>query len=187
MFFSIQYNAYQTILPLLFQLNEKFPDNSKILSRLGKTLSNKLISKNEEGWVYLRKNIDLLKKDNKQEQYEGHIYYYLYNLLNNRKFNLVQVELNIYKEGIQDKPKYHRFLATFYEVLSKPEEEIISQHKTAFKISDTNDEKLKSINSYLDYLTRIDGLKYRLKIEELKKKRIELYITINESETKPSR
>jgi len=31
-------------LPLLFTLNDKFPNNSKIVSRLGKTLSNQVFS-----------------------------------------------------------------------------------------------------------------------------------------------
>ena len=168
MFFSIQYKAYQTILPLLVKLNDKFPENSKIVSRLGKTLSNQTIKRNEKGWIYLKEVIELFKKENNIEKHEEHIYYYLYNLLNNERMDLLAEELETYKQYIRDKPKYYRFLARISESSNKSFEEIVARYEEALKISDTKKEELNSVEAYLDYLTKIDLIQYQSKIEMLK-------------------
>ena len=107
--------------------------------------------------------------------------------MNNDKLELIQTELEVYRESIQKKPKYHRFLARFYEELKKSEEEIITENETALNISETNDEKLISIEAYLEYLIRIDAKKHFTKIEDLKKRRNEIYDIINSIKTKLSR
>jgi|GEM_PF-6245615 len=170
MFFSIQYNAYQTILPLLFKLKDKFPENAKILSRLGKTLSNQIIERNEEGWPYLKKAMELFKNENNTEQHDAHIYHYLYNLLNNERMDLLAGELETYRQYISDKPKYYRFLARVAENLNQFSEEIIALYEKALNLSDVKEEEIKSIESYLDYLTKIDPLLHQSKIQILRKR-----------------
>jgi tetratricopeptide (TPR) repeat protein len=184
---AINYKAYMTILPLLFNLNKKFPNDSKILSRLGKTLCNKQIGKANEGRVYIKEAIELFKKENNLKNYYDFVFYYLYGLLNENNYEVLETEIAIYKKDIKHLSKYHRFLAWGKETSNESIDKIISEYETAIIISETIGEKLKSIESFLDYLFRIDSVEYESKIKDLKLIRDELYKEIDKEDTKPSR
>ena len=168
-FAAIQYKAYHTVLPLLFELNKKYPRNSKIISRLGKTLSNQVICRSEEGREFLKEAIELFEREHNETQLIGHIFYYLYNLLNGEEFELLGKEIENFRTKIEYLPNYFRFLGKYYEQLDKPEEEIIEAFEEGMMISATLDEKIKSLGALLEYLTGRDDDKYELRIRELKK------------------
>jgi len=154
-------------LPILYKLNKKYPSNSKIVSRLGKTLSNQVIAQNEEGWKFLKEAIILFKNENNNEKVIDHIFYYLYNLLNNEYIELLQKEIEYYENEIKNQPRYYQLLALYKESIGKPEEEIIKAFETAINIAETNEEKLFSLKALLNYLS-VDPDKNSAKIEELK-------------------
>ena len=167
-FSAIQYKAYHTIVPLLFELNKKYPNNLKIISRLGKTLSNQVVCRNEEGRKFLLKAIELFENKQNEKQLIGHIFFYLYNLINNEEYELFDREINRFKIYIEDLPAYYRFLGKYYEQQDKPEEETIEHFKKAIEISSSDDEKVKSINSLLNYLLSRNDNKHEKRIEQLK-------------------
>ena len=167
-FAAIQYKAYHTVLPLLFELNKKYKRNSKIISRLGKTLSNQVICRNEDGREFLKEAIALFEKEHNETQLTGNIFYYLYNLLNDGEFRILNEEIERFKNKIEHLPNYFRFLGKYYEQLDKPEEEVIKVFEEGIKISTSMDEKMKSINALLEYLNNKDDEKYKLRIGEFK-------------------
>jgi tetratricopeptide (TPR) repeat protein len=133
---AIHYNAYHSILPILFKLNEKFPDNLKIVSRLGRTLSNQVIARNKEGGEYLKQAITLckeawisetdeMKKAHFRKRYDDHVFYYLNNLLCNEQKETLKSEMINYQNDIKCIPEYHRLFARHFEFLEKSAEEII--------------------------------------------------------------
>ena len=167
-FAAIQYKAYHTIIPLLFDLYKKYPENSKTLSRLGKTLSNPIISRHEEGQKYLLKAIELFESNNNEQQLIGHIFFYLYNLLNNEKYELLKIEIKRFKNKIVHLPDYYQFLGNYYIQLGNPENEVIEHFQKAIEISSSNDEKTRSVNTLLNYLIGKNKHKYKAQIERLK-------------------
>jgi tetratricopeptide (TPR) repeat protein len=166
-FFSIQYKAYQTIVPLLFKLNGKFPGNTKNISRLGKTLSNQVISRNEEGWSFLKESISLLKNENKEKEMQENIRFYFYNLLNNDKLELLASEIQNYDSDIEQNSAYLLFSANYFQKLGKSEEIIINIYQEAICIAKTKVEKLKAMEGLLRYLSTINREKNKRLFEEL--------------------
>ncbi|MEK0337176.1 MAG: tetratricopeptide repeat protein, partial [Nitrosopumilus sp.] len=167
-FAAIQYKAYHTVLPLLFELNKKYPRNSKIISRLGKTLSNQVICRSKEGREFLNKVIELFEKEHNETQLIGHIFFYLYSLLNDEEFEILNKEIECFKNKIEHLPNYFRLLGKYFEQLDKAEEEIIECFEKAIEISPSNDEKKWSVKALLYYLTNKDSDKYKIRIEQLK-------------------
>ncbi|PCJ84320.1 MAG: hypothetical protein COA57_09450 [Flavobacteriales bacterium] len=167
-FIAIQYKAYHTVLSLLFELNQKYPGNSKIISQLGRTLSNRIICRRKEGREFLKEAIELFEREHNEKQLIGHVFFYLYNLLNDEEFKLLDKEIELFKNKIEHLPKFFRFLGKYYGQLGKPEEEIIEVFEKAIKISLSNDEKNWSVSALLNYLTNRDSDKYKMRIEQLK-------------------
>ena len=167
-FAAIQYKAYHTILPLLFELHKKYPENLKIVSRLGKTLSNQVICRNEEGRKFLLKAIELFESNYDEKQLSGHVFFYLYNLLSNEEFEVLKDEIKRFKNKIEHLPNYYRLLGNYYDQLDKPEKEIIEYFDKAIEISSSNDEKVRSVNTLLNYIINKSEHKYKIRIERLK-------------------
>ena len=167
-FAAIQCKAYHTILPLLFELHTKYPINSKILSRLGKTLSNHVICRHKEGRNFLLKAIELFESNHNEQQLIGHIFFYLFNILNNEEYELLEDEIERFKNKIEHLPNYYQFLGNYYEQLNKPENEIIALFKKAIELSLSNDEKVRLVSALLNYLTNKSEHKYKIEIERLK-------------------
>ncbi len=163
-----------TVLQLLFELNEKYPGNSKIISRLGKTLSNQVICRNEEGQEFLMEAIEIFEREDNKKQLFGHIFFYLYNLLNDEKFERLNEEIKRFKNKIKHLPSYFLFLGEYYEQLDKPEEEIINLFEDSIRISSSDNEKRKSVYSLLNYLANKDGDRFRIRIEHLNETLIQL-------------
>jgi hypothetical protein len=179
-FQAIELKSYYSIIPLLFQLNTKYPNNLRIISWLGRSLSNQVIARNEEGRKYLRQAITLYKevwlnesdetkKRNLRKQYEDHIFYFLYNLLSNEQKKTLQKEIENHQNDVRHLPKYHRFLARYFEFLEKSEADIISCYEAAINISETIEDKLKSFEALIYYLTTKYEGKYHQRIDGLKK------------------
>jgi tetratricopeptide (TPR) repeat protein len=168
-FLAIQYKAYHTVLPMLFELNKKFPGNSKIISRLGKTLSNQDICRSEEGREFLKEAIELFEREHNETQLIRHIFFYLYSLLNDDEFEILNKEIEFFKNKMEHLPYYFRFLGKYYEQLDKGEEEIIEVLEKAIELSHTDDEKKLSVSTLLNYLTNMAGDKYNMRIEQLEK------------------
>lgn len=179
-FQAIEQKSYHSIIPLLFQLYKNYPNNLRIISWLGRTLSNQVIDRNEEGRKFLKQAITLYKevwinepdetkKVNLRKQYDDHIFYYFYNLLNNEQKETLQTEIDNYQNDVRHLPKYHRFLARYFEFLEKSEKDIISSYETAINISETIEEKLKSFEALIDYLTTKNEGKYHQRIDGLRK------------------
>ncbi len=167
-FAAIQYKAYHTIIPLLFDLHKKYPNDSKTVSRLGKTLSNPIICRHEESQKILLEAIELFESNNNEQQLIGHIFFYLYNLLNNEKYELLEVEIKRFRDKIVHLPNYYQFLGNYHIQLGKPENEVIEKFEKAIVISSSNDEKARSVNTLLNYLIEKNKHKYETQIEQLK-------------------
>jgi tetratricopeptide (TPR) repeat protein len=144
-FLAIHFNAYHSILPILFKLNEKFPDNLKIVSRLGKTLSNQVIARNKEGWGYLKQAITLykeawisetdeIKKANFRKLYDDYVFYYFNNLLCNGQKETLKTEMINYQNDIRGIPEFHPFFARHFEFLEKSAEEVMSSSDKTFSV-----------------------------------------------------
>ncbi|MHA2039828.1 MAG: tetratricopeptide repeat protein, partial [Promethearchaeota archaeon] len=167
-FLAIQYKAYHTILPMLFELNKKYPGNSKIISRLGKTLSNQDICRSEEGREFLKEAIKLFEREHNETQLIGHIFFYLYSLLNDDEFKILNKEIDGFKYKIEHLPYFFRFLGNYYMKLDKGEEEIIEVLEKAIELPQTADDMKLSVSKLLNYLTTMAGDKYKMRIEQLK-------------------
>ncbi len=127
--------------------------------------------------MFLKQAINLFKLENNEDQYAGHILYYLYNLLNNERYQVLESEIEFYRDEIKELPAFHRFLAWYNESQNKPETEIIAYYKKAFELSDNDEEKLRSIDLWIEYLHRHEPEKYEQEIEWLRKTRNELLAT----------
>lgn len=171
---AIYYKAYQTVIPLLFKLNEKFPNDSKIVSRLGKTLNNKEVGRYVEGFKYIKEAISLFESENNKEKYEDFVFFYLYGLLNIKDGETLKSEIENYKNKIKHLAKYYRFLGIYFQFLKHPESKIIETYKTAIQIGETNEEKLKAIEPLLVFMEIHDRDKYKTMIEEITKLQQEL-------------
>ncbi len=148
---AIQYKSYEQVLLILQELNKEFPDSSKIKSGLGKTLSNSVIKKYEEGQKYLREAIELFKKENNKQQLQSHIIYYLYNLKNHEQTEFLEKEFKRLKSDLVEDADYLRFEAhyTFYKTLAV--EKAIPHFEKAIKIAPDN-EKREFVESLLRFL-----------------------------------
>jgi tetratricopeptide (TPR) repeat protein len=165
---AIRYKAYGTSIQLLFNLNTKFPNDSKIVSRLGKTLCNKAVGRIEEGRVFIKQAIELFKKENDKINYEKFILYYLNGLLNNEYLELLSEEVQQYGYDLKLNVNYFIFIANYYRKLGKSEDEIIKIYKEAISIVKTKGEKVKAVESLLRYLTILDDEKHKTLFEEMK-------------------
>ena len=159
---------------MLFKMKQVFPTDANITKKLGKTLSNRVINRREEGIKYLKEAITLYKKDNNQEEVCKLTLYYFYHLLNHEEFDTLNEEIEYYKSDIVDWPGFHRFLGVFKQNLGRPEEDIINEFEKAIDKSRTDEEKLKSIEVLLSFLIKLDVKKYATKIVDLKNHNLRL-------------
>jgi len=168
-FLSIQNKSYTQILPILEILNDKFPDNSKIKSRLGKTLSNQVIGEHERGWRFLKQAIELFKKENNILQLQGHIIYYFYNLLNQHQIELIEKKIKIYENDLIQDADYFRFMAHFSFAKHSSIDEAIGHFEKAIDIAEGLIKKREFAESLLRFLSEQNNPLYKryfLKYEE---------------------
>ena len=171
-FHAIRLKALHSVLPLLFALNKKYPNNPRIISRLGKTLANPVINRAEEAIPFIIEAIDLYKQRMDKDQTIDHIIYYLRGLLYAEQLDLLKEKLEKYTPDLMGISKYHRFLARYFTYLKKPENEIMNQFQIAIEKAVTPDEYETSIKAYIyfleyesneDHLDIIDSLRNKLK------------------------
>ncbi len=170
LFLSIQYKSYIKVLPLLEKLDEKFPDTSKLKSRLGKTLSNQVIGQQEKGWGYLKQAIQLFKKEKNIQQLQHHIIYYCYNLMNHQQMKLLDEELKAFAIDLIHDADYFRFMAHYSFANNQDLDEVIYYFEKAIDIAEGVSEKREFAESLLRFLSEQNSTlykKYFLKFEEL--------------------
>ena len=114
------------------------------------------------------KAIELFESNYDEKQLSGHVFFYLYNLLNNEEFEVLKDEIKRFKNKIEHLPNYYQFLGNYYDQLDKPEKEIIEHFEKAIEISSSNDEKVRFVNTLLNYLINKSEHKYKIRIERLK-------------------
>ncbi|MBK7031281.1 MAG: hypothetical protein IPH45_19685 [Bacteroidales bacterium] len=166
-YLAIQHKAYHSILPFLYKLNEKFPHSFKIISRLGKTLSNQVIARAEEGCVFLKEAISLFQQEQNEKEMQDHLVFYFNNLLFNEKLELLEEELQFYKQEIKFNYTYNLFRANYSIKQEKPEEEIINLFEEALETAELKAEKLKVIHALLKYLSTIEQKNYTDLVKKL--------------------
>ena len=170
LFLAIQYKSYIKVLPLLVKLDEKFPDNSKLKSRLGKTLTNQVIGQKEKGWGYLKQAIQLFKKENNIQQLQNHIIYYCYNLINHKQMKLLDEELKTYAIDLIHNANYFRLMAHYSFVKNQNLDEAIIYFEKAIDMADGVTAKREFAESLLRFLSEQNSTLYKnyfLKFEEL--------------------
>jgi len=149
---AIQYKSYSQTLLILTVLNNKFPNDSKIKSGLGKTLSNSVIGKYEEGQKYLREAIELFKAEHNAQQLQSHIIYYLYNLINHAQAELLEKEFKRLEADLVKNADYFRFRAhySFYE--NQNFDSAINYFEQAIEVASENDKRefVESLLRFLD-------------------------------------
>jgi len=170
LFLAIQYKAYKTVVPILLKLDERFPGNSKIKSRLGKTISNQVIGEYQKGWRYLKQAVELFKNENNIQQLQGHIIYFFYNLLNQHQMELIEIEMKTYENDLVQDADYFRFMAHYSFVKNSNIEEAIGYFEKAIEINEGLLEKREFAESLLRFLSELNSplyKKYFLKYEQI--------------------
>ncbi|MHB8772260.1 MAG: tetratricopeptide repeat protein, partial [Syntrophales bacterium] len=170
LFLSIQYRSYHKVLSLLEKLDKKFPANSRIKSRLGKTFSNQVIDQQEKGWSYLKDAIQLFKKENDSRQLQHHIIYYFYNLMHHQQMKLLDRELNAYIIDLIHDAAYFRFMAHCSFVKNQDIDEAIIYFEKAIDIAEDVTKKKEYAESLLRFLSERNSKlygKYFSKYEKL--------------------
>ena len=171
LFLAIQYKAYTNVLPLLMKLDEKFPNNSKLKSRLGITLSSHAPIHREDGLVYLKEAIQLFKKENNSKQLQRHIIYYFTNLLHHDQMKLLEDELRIYEPDLINDHYYFRFLAHYSFANNQDFDEAIVNFEKAIIVADSLTDKRECVESLLRFFSKENSIvlykEYFLKYEKL--------------------
>jgi tetratricopeptide (TPR) repeat protein/predicted amidohydrolase len=162
LFLAIQYHAYTQVLPLLEKMDVMFPGNSKIKSRLGKTLCNETIAEHEKGRIYLKEAIRLFQVENNNAQVKGHIFYYYFNLLRSEEFDLLDEEMERYVSLIPQDADYLRFMAHYNYAKSKNIAEVVVFFEKAIEIAEGPEQKHEMAESLLRFLSNQSDPSYRI-------------------------
>ena len=161
LFLAIQYKAYLEVLPILQKLDEKFLDNAKLKSRLGKTLSNQVIDEYEKGQRYLKQAIALFKKENNRQQLQQHILYYCYSLNNHQQLDLLAEELQTYKSDLIQDADYFRFMGHYSFAKHQDLPKAINYFEQAIKMAEEPNEQREYAETLLRLLSEQNSPRYK--------------------------
>jgi tetratricopeptide (TPR) repeat protein len=153
--------AYHHTLELLFKLNEKFSGNSKIISRLARTLCSQVISENEKGRNYSKQAIILFKKENNNKQLQSMLIFYLYNLLNQHQMELIETEMKTYEKDLIQDADYFRFMAHYSFTKNSHIDEAIGFFEKAIDHAEDLIEKREFAESLLRFLSEQNNKLYK--------------------------
>ena len=169
-YWAIMYHSYSAILPLLQKLDEKLPDNSRIKSKLGKTLCNQVVGRQEEGWGYLKQAIQLFKKENNIKQFQHHVIHYYYGLMYHQRMKLLDEELKAHADDLICDADYFIFMAHYIFSKKQNLDEAIAYFEKAINIAEGETKKREYAESLLRFLSGQDSTLYKeyfLKFEAL--------------------
>lgn len=158
---AIQHKAYWQVLPILEKLDEKFPDNAKLKSRLGKTLSNHVIDDYEKGQRYLKQAIALFKKANNRPQIQQHILYYCYSLKNRQQLDLLEQELEIYESDLIQDADYFRFMGHYSFAKQQDLDQAINYFVQAIEMTKEPKEQREFVETLLRLLSEQNSPRYK--------------------------
>ena len=161
LFCAIQHKAYWQVLPILQKLDEKFPDNAKIKSRLGKTLSNQVINEYEQGQSYLKQAIALFKKENNHQQLQQHILYYCYSLKNHLQFDLLEQELKNYESDVIQDTDYFRFMGHYSFAKHQDLDQAINYFEKAIEMTKEPIKQREFVETLLRLLSEQNSPRYK--------------------------
>ena len=153
--------AYHHALELLYKLNEKFPANSKIISRLGRTLSNKFIARYQEGWKFCKEGITLLKMENNPIQLQTLIISYFNSLLNQQQMELLETEMKAYAGDVIEIAHYFRFMAHYSFAKKSNMDEAIGHFEKAIHLAEGPAAKREFAESLLRFLSEQNSDLYK--------------------------
>jgi tetratricopeptide (TPR) repeat protein len=165
---AISYKAYHKVIDLLFEIVNKYPENLKAYTKLGRTLCNEVIDRKAEGKEYLLRVIALYQDAGNTRLLIQNIFYYLHALLGNEEFQKLSLELKKYRIYIKDLSPYYRLLGEYYIASGKNHTEVVGAFSKASELADTEKDLRQSNAALLEYLLQLNEPGYEAKIMELK-------------------
>ncbi|NOQ28001.1 MAG: hypothetical protein GQ564_21775 [Bacteroidales bacterium] len=168
--FLLLYQSYANAIKFLNHLNNIEPNIPGTLLKIGKTLSNQMISEPQKGIEYIKEAIPLFEKLDMNDEEINSIFTLLNTMLINEMYKDLDIALDKYLNKINYLSKYYRFSANCKCEKGENENLIIKDYEKAIDIYENIEELNISINSYIYYLEMNDKEKNKEKINELKRK-----------------
>lgn len=146
--------AYYYVIKTLPFLIKKFPANIHFRIRYGKTLLNEVLKKYEDGLREIEECIEILKKSNDKDELNNLMVFYLYQLLDLNKTELLDVKCKEFQMLLADFPNYQRFYAKYLAFQGKPVEQVLKSFELAYRSHEDFKSKIMTLESLLDYLNK---------------------------------